>query len=117
MPVLRWARTTEVRPQRYTNRTSGEIMSALGALLFSALTLCAAVDHWPQFRGPQSAGLADDPNLPETWSATQNVAWKTEIPGSGWSSPVVWGNKIFVTSAISAESKDPPKKGLYFGGE
>ncbi len=80
-----------------------------------ALPLGAA-DSWPQFRGPQSTGVADDPALPETWSATRNVVWKTEIPGNGWSSPVVWGDRIFLTSVISTVAPEAPKKGLYFGG-
>ncbi len=78
--------------------------------------LLGEVDSWPQFRGPQSTGVADDPALPETWSATRNVVWKTEIPGSGWSSPVVWGERIFLTSVISTVAPEAPKKGLYFGG-
>jgi outer membrane protein assembly factor BamB len=78
--------------------------------------LLSAVDQWPQFRGPQSTGVADDAALPETWSATRNVVWKTEIPGSGWSSPVVWGDRIFLTSVISTVAPEAPKKGLYFGG-
>ena len=53
---------------------------------------------------------------PDTWSTTQNVAWKTDIPGTGWSSPVVWGDRIFLTSVISADKQETPKKGLYFGG-
>jgi outer membrane protein assembly factor BamB len=82
------------------------------------LTVVAgANDKWPQFRGPLSLGVAEDPTLPDTWSATENVAWKTPIPGVGWSSPIVWGDKIFVTSVISAGQIEPPKKGLYFGGE
>jgi outer membrane protein assembly factor BamB len=59
---------------------------------------------------------ADDPALPDTWSATRNVVWKAEIPGSGWSSPVVWGDRIFLTSVISTVAAEAPKKGLYFGG-
>jgi len=78
--------------------------------------LLGAADSWPQFRGPQSTGVADDAALPETWSATRNVVWKTEIPGSGWSSPVVWGDRIFLTSVISTVAPEAPKKGLYFGG-
>src|SRR5262249_31076957 len=74
-------------------------------------------DQWPQFRGPQSIGVVEDPQLPDKWSATENVAWKTDIPGLGWSSPIVWGDKIFVTSVISSADIEPPKKGLYFGGE
>ena len=86
------------------------------ALLFTACVL--AFGNWPQFRGPQSMGVvADDPKLPERWSSTENVTWKVDIPGTGWSSPIVWGDRIFLTTVISAASKEPPKKGLYFGGE
>src|SRR6266481_2337674 len=90
--------------------------------LIAALTILllrmplGAADSWPQFRGPQSTGVADDPGLPETWSATRNVVWKAEIPGSGWSSPVVWGDRIFLTAVISTVTPETPKKGLYFGG-
>lgn len=86
------------------------------ALLFLCTSLTFFSDQWPQFRGPHSSGVADDPDLPDTWSTTRNVVWKTEIPGSGWSSPVVWGDRIFLTSVISTVSPEAPKKGLYFGG-
>jgi len=76
-----------------------------------------AQSNWPQFRGPGSLGVAEDPNLPDKWSTTENVAWKTEIPGTGWSSPAVWGDNIFVTSVVSSIEGEKPKKGLYFGGE
>jgi outer membrane protein assembly factor BamB len=85
--------------------------------VISSLTVGKATnENWPQFRGPNSSGVAEDPALPEKWSATQNIAWKTEIPGFGWSSPIVWGDKIFVTAVISAGEIETPKKGLYFGG-
>jgi hypothetical protein len=71
---------------------------------------------WGQFRGPGSEGVAEDARLPEKWSATENVAWKTAIPGTGWSSPVVAGGKVFLTSVVAVESQEAPKKGLYFGG-
>ncbi|PYT32873.1 MAG: serine/threonine protein kinase [Acidobacteria bacterium] len=89
----------------------------VAALTISVLgPLLGAADQWPQFRGPQSTGVADDPALPETWSATRNIVWKKEIPGSGWSSPVVWGDRIFLTSVVSTVTPEAPKKGLYFGG-
>ena len=93
------------------------------ALVFAAFTFLPVAStapgnvNWPQFRGVGSLGVAEDPNLPDKWSTTENVAWKTEIPGVGWSSPIVWGDNIFLTSVISADSKEAPKKGLYFGGE
>ncbi len=74
-------------------------------------------DQWPQFRGPGSTGVADDPALPDKWSQTENIAWKTPIPGVGWSSPIIWGDRIFVTTVISSADVEKPKKGLYFGGE
>ena len=73
--------------------------------------------NWPQFRGSAGQGIAANENLPEHWSATENVAWKTEIPGHGWSSPIVWADRIFLTTAVSSGETEPPKKGLYFGGE
>jgi outer membrane protein assembly factor BamB len=82
------------------------------------LTISAvAQENWPQFRGAQALGVATNQNLPVTWSATQNVAWSTPVPGMGWSSPVVWGDKIFLTSVLRDGEVEPPKKGLYFGGE
>ena len=74
----------------------------------------AASDNWPQFRGPDGTGVvADDPALPETWSATDNVAWKTPIPGLGWSSPIVWGDRVFVTTVVADEDYEGPRAGLY----
>jgi outer membrane protein assembly factor BamB len=77
----------------------------------------AAQENWPQFRGALSLGVSDNQNLPDTWTATENVAWKTDIKGRGWSSPIVWGDKIFVTSVVNLGDDQAPKKGLYFGGE
>jgi hypothetical protein len=68
--------------------------------------------NWPQFRGPGARGVAHDARLPERWSATQNVAWKTPIPGRGWSSPIVWGQRVFLTTAVNSGDTEPPKKGL-----
>ncbi len=61
--------------------------------------IAGAVEVWPEFRGPQGDGHADDSNPPWTWSETENVRWKMGIPGKGWSSPVVWQNQIWVTTA------------------
>ena len=56
--------------------------------------------NWPQFRGAQADGLGEGATLPETWSRTENVVWKTDLPGWGWSSPVIWEKRIFVTAAV-----------------
>jgi outer membrane protein assembly factor BamB len=57
----------------------------------------------------------DHPNLPDTWSTTQNVAWATSIPGLGWSSPVVWGDHVFLTTVVNTGQQEPPKPGFYLG--
>jgi outer membrane protein assembly factor BamB len=82
-------------------------------LVLLALTGISATDQWPKFRGPHAGAIPDDPALPESWSETENVAWKTTIPGMGWSSPIVWDGHIFLTAAISAGKEKPPVPGLY----
>jgi hypothetical protein len=56
-------------------------------------------ENWPQFRGPTAQGISTETNPPLKWSATENVAWKTGLPGESWSSPVVWGDRVFLTTA------------------
>jgi hypothetical protein len=82
-------------------------------LTLLALKVVSATDQWPQFRGLQAGVAADDPALPDTWSETENIAWKVPIPGLGWSSPVVWDDHVFLTSAISAGAEKAPVTGLY----
>ena len=59
----------------------------------------APAENWPRFRGPTGQGHCSESNLPTKWSPTENIAWETPIPGQGWSSPIVWDNKIFLTTA------------------
>ena len=70
-------------------------------LLASASLAAAALagDNWPMFRGPQNDGHSDATGLPLTWSETENVVWKTAIHDKGWSSPVVWGDQVWMTTA------------------
>jgi len=72
-------------------------------LLLTAHTAAAAPPHWAQWRGPDGQGIAGDPGVPLEWSPTKNVLWKTAIPGRGYSSPVVWGDRIFLTTAIEGD--------------
>lgn len=86
------------------------------ALIALVGSTAVAEDNWPQFRGPHSSGEIIASGLPDSWSTTENVAWKTPIPGRGWSSPVVWGDRIFLTSVVSSQSAGAPQTGLYSGG-
>lgn len=69
------------------------------AVLASMLVARGETENWPQFRGAASDGLGEGATLPEKWSDTENVVWKVKVPGWGWSSPIVWGDRVFVTSA------------------
>ena len=81
------------------NRSS---MTLIFFLIVAASLRCAsAADAWPQFRGPSGDGYAVADALPITWSETENVAWKTPIHGRGWSSPVVWGAQVWMTTATA----------------
>ena len=75
------------------------IGAASFVLLLATATLGLAGD-WTEFRGPTGQGLAEASGLPTEWSPEKNVAWKVELPGKGWSSPVVLGKKIFLTTAV-----------------
>jgi outer membrane protein assembly factor BamB len=77
-------------------------MTRLFATLVTALSLAVlsyAEENWPQFRGPKGDGHSDAKGLPLAWSETENVKWKTPIHGKAWSSPVIWGNQVWVTTA------------------
>ena len=65
--------------------------------------------NWPSFRGPQASGVADGFPLPAEWK----VKWKTAVPGLGHSSPIIWGNRLLVATAVSSSGKAPLKLGLY----
>ncbi len=92
-------------------------LAAVGSAAGAADPPFEGPNHWPQFRGPGALGVADGSRFPERWGTNENVAWRIETPGRGWSSPIVWGDRVFLTSVISGGTVEPPRKGLYFGGE
>ena len=77
----------------------------LGVALAAGLApRLASAGDWPQFRGPESAGVANSA-VPTEWGADKNVEWKVKIPGLGWSSPIISGNKVFVTTATTEKDR------------
>jgi len=90
------------RMYRWTGKTM------VSVLLIGAS--CAIAQNWPQWRGPEGNGLAPEKKLPAEWGPAKNIAWKVALPGSGWSQPIVWDNKIFVTAAVT-ENQTKPKAG------
>jgi outer membrane protein assembly factor BamB len=72
-------------------------------------------EQWPQFRGPYASGIVESTNLPDHWDMEtgKNIKWKAQIPGLGHSSPIVWDNKIYLTTAVNILGEDSLKVGLY----
>ena len=69
--------------------------------------------YWPRWRGPSGQGLVSSMGYPDKWSATENVLWKTPVPGVAVSSPIVWGDRIFVSTAVSSDTSAGIRTGLY----
>jgi outer membrane protein assembly factor BamB len=88
-------------------------MSRIALLIIVCVVTAGRADDWPAFRGGARAGVADAATLPDRWDTTKNVVWSVEVPGRGWSSPVVVGDRVFLTTVISEEKVAAPKKGLY----
>ena len=84
------------------------------SILFFALSVLSADSNWPQFRGPDASGVATG-SPPVEWDGTsgRNILWKAEIPGLGHSSPVIWGDRVFLTSAVPEQGESTLKVGLY----
>jgi outer membrane protein assembly factor BamB len=108
-----WSPASEVRsiPVRNITRTAGS-----KAPSGSSKNLRG---RWPSFRGPEASGIADGQNLPDRWDPQtgENILWRTAIPGLAHSSPIVWGNRVFVTSAVSSDAKATFRPGLYGDGD
>src|SRR5262245_56685055 len=79
------------------------LCSSLALVLLLSLAAGVRGDNWPEFRGPTGQGLYRGERLPTEWSGTRNVAWKQAIPGKGWSSPIVYDGRIYLTTAVPVE--------------
>ncbi|MFP6573734.1 MAG: hypothetical protein VB912_01195, partial [Pirellulaceae bacterium] len=82
-------------------KTAISLWLLCGSLVLQA---SAADPSWPQFRGPAGLGAVVDTNSnpPATWSEQKNITWRTSVPGSGWSSPVIWHDQIWLTTSLNA---------------
>ncbi|HLE64326.1 MAG TPA: PQQ-binding-like beta-propeller repeat protein, partial [Pyrinomonadaceae bacterium] len=92
--------------------------AGLVCALFLALTTVHGQDiAWPQFRGPESNPVGTHARLAERWSKTENVEWSQEIPGRGWSSPIVTGGKVYVTTVTTEGKSKAPQIGTEYSNE
>lgn len=87
------------------------------ALILAARLAAAGEQDWPQFRGPESNPVSVNPHLAEQWGKTENIEWSVEIPGRGWSSPIVAGDRVFVTTAVTEGKSKSPQIGTEYSNE
>lgn len=109
-----WSPATEAKvvpPRNITTKASARPAKTAEATRANA--------NWPSFRGALAAGIAEKQNLPDKWDGKtgENILWRTPLPGLAHSSPIVWGQKVFVTSAVSSDPKASFKPGLYGDGD
>ena len=99
-------------------RTKSAMAMLIAGFFAASLAVFSAPEegvNWPAFRGLNASGIAEGFATPVTWDveSSRNIKWKTEIPGLGHSSPIIWGNRLFVTTAVSGVDKPELKVGLY----
>jgi len=92
------------------------VLAFFSFVLLTGPSATFAQNAWSQFRGPGARGIAEGNPIPDRWSTSENIAWKRDLPGRGWSSPIVWNDRIFLTTVINTGTTEEAKKGLYFGG-
>ncbi len=102
------------------------LVGLAGSLAFTAATAPVPNQNWPEWRGPLQNGVAPDANPPTTWSETSNVKWKAKLPGSGYATPIIWEDRVFIQTAIPTGKKieakaaetgeQPPRKDNSPGG-
>ncbi len=78
--------------------------------VLSAASSARAQENWPHWRGPRHDGISDGKNLPIKWSATENIVWKTELPSWSAATPIIWGDRIFITSPSKSEPRPEPEQ-------
>jgi outer membrane protein assembly factor BamB len=114
---------TTNHPERENVRKASHIhlLSRLAGLVCAMFWVSLIVQGqglaWPQFRGPNSNPVGTDARLAERWSKTENVEWAQEIPGRGWSSPIVTGGRVFVTTVTTEGKSKPPQIGTEYSNE
>lgn len=105
--------TPPYQPRRRIRRLTGLV----AALFLMSLTIQAQNTPWPMFRGPEANPVGTHAKLADRWSKTENVEWSQEIPGRGWSSPIVTGGKVYVTTVTTEGKSKQPQIGTEYSNE
>jgi outer membrane protein assembly factor BamB len=95
------------------SRSTAWILQLFAALPFAAES---TAENWSQFRGPNTDGIVNEARLPTEWGPDKNILWKIDLPGAGWSQPVAWGERIFITTAEAANQLKPDIAKMRIGG-
>ena len=90
-----------IQSQRWTPNYRKGLVALVAAFLAQP---AISAENWPQWRGPGGQGISSETKLPTSWTPEKNLAWKVEVPGRGHSAPVVWNNRVFITTAIEGEA-------------
>ena len=114
MPIPSWRALRDAAVglrSDHRSTPSGRTTGVVWSIVLSTLAVAPVMaENWPRFRGTQGGLAADHPSLPSAWSRTENVVWKASVPGRSWSSPVVWGDHVFVTTVVNVNAPDQPLK-------
>src|SRR4051794_3614164 len=114
IPTRRLQETLMTTPNANSNR---QALTLTFALLLISVSAHAQDIAWPQFRGPEANPVGKHARLAERWSKTENIEWSQDIPGRGWSSPIVTGGKVYLTTAITEGKSKPPQIGTEYSNE
>jgi hypothetical protein len=93
------------------NRRIYSLLNTAVLVLLLSLAVQAQDMAWPQFRGPESNPVGTHPRLADRWSKTENVEWSLDVPGRGWSSPIVTGGKVYITTVTTEGKSKSPQSG------
>ena len=99
------------------NRSLYILLNVASLVLLMSLSAYAQDMAWPQFRGPESNPVGTHPRLADRWSKTENVEWSLDLPGRGWSSPIVTGGKVYVTTVTTEGKSKLPQTGTEYSNE
>jgi outer membrane protein assembly factor BamB len=97
--------SSDTENPRLTQMNINAIPKLFVGCTISLLASFSHADNWPTWRGPELTGVASDADLPVRWTKTDNVRWRVDLPGPGNSSPIVWGDRVFVSQSIAAEKR------------
>ncbi|MFN3189293.1 MAG: PQQ-binding-like beta-propeller repeat protein [Aureliella sp.] len=93
------------------------LSASLSLVLIGLTCVCGNAEEWRQFRGPEFNPTSDNPNLPIVWGPEKNIEWSTELPGRAWSSPIVTGGKVFLTTVVTDGKSKPPETGTEYSNQ